>query len=136
MLIEIKFSRDTKPGSFFAFIFEGEFCCLILSFADRTESFQQDPEGGFLMLNFFKEKGGTCMKKIGFLVTACLVACGLFLTQPAFATSTCEDLIYSDYSGCWTIGENDTLITFEVATDNFGIYNFQSGESYSLSRSF
>ena len=63
------------------------------------------------------------MKKIGFLVTACLVACGLFLTQSAFATITAP-LIESDYDGTWTIDDPPGYtITFEIWGSTFGIYN-------------
>ena len=58
------------------------------------------------------------MKKSSIIVAACLVVCGLFLTQPAFAA-----LSLTDYSGGWAIENGETSILFDPSGDSFGIYD-------------
>lgn len=60
------------------------------------------------------------MKKNGIIVAACLVVCGLFLTQPAFAAL---------YSGPWT-SDTGSIITIEDASSEFGFYDYNSPSIY------
>lgn len=60
------------------------------------------------------------MKKSGILFAACLVVCGLFLTQPAFAAL---------YSGPWE-STSGSMITIEDASSEFGFYDYNDESSY------
>ncbi|MCG8551366.1 MAG: hypothetical protein MI799_13270 [Desulfobacterales bacterium] len=60
------------------------------------------------------------MEKNGIIVTACLVVCGLFFTQPAFATL---------YSGPWA-ADSGSIITVENGTAAFGFYDYNNETSY------
>ncbi len=61
------------------------------------------------------------MKKKGILVAACLVFCGLFVTQPAFAAL---------YSGAWEAVANGTLTTTEYGDSEFGFYDYNNEDNY------
>ena len=72
------------------------------------------------------------MKKISFLVTACLVACGLFFTQSAFAlSSTVESpVVWTAYSSA------SGVVTFEINASDFGLYNLDDLSYYNLSGAY
>jgi len=60
------------------------------------------------------------MKRKGVLVAACLMVCGLFLTQPAFAAL---------YSGGWE-PTGEYIITIEDGDSAFGFYDYNNETSY------
>jgi hypothetical protein len=60
------------------------------------------------------------MKKSSILVTACLVVCGLFLTQPAFAAL---------YSGPWQ-SDGGAIVSIEDTDSIFGFYDYNSENDY------
>jgi hypothetical protein len=64
------------------------------------------------------------MKKSSILVTACLVVCGLFLTQPAFAA-----LYIEDYIGPWE-STTGSILTVEYGDSEFGFYDFNDETTY------
>nr|WP_319392948.1 hypothetical protein [uncultured Desulfobacter sp.] len=61
------------------------------------------------------------MKKSSIIVAACLVVCGLFLTQPAFAAL---------YSGPWQSTDNSIMATMEFSGSTFGFYDYNDESSY------
>ena len=61
------------------------------------------------------------MKKSSIIVAACLVVCGLFLTQPAFAAL---------YSGPWQSTDGSIIATMEFTDATFGFYDYNDESSY------
>nr|WP_319491174.1 hypothetical protein [uncultured Desulfobacter sp.] len=62
------------------------------------------------------------MKKSSIIVAACLMVCGLFLAQPAFAA----------LSGTVWSATGDQIITFEMDGADFGICNLEDQTYYNL----
>lgn len=62
------------------------------------------------------------MKKSSIIVAACLMVCGLFLTQPAFAA----------LSGTVWTANADKIVTFTMTGADFGICNLDDQSYYNL----